>query len=73
MLQIIGLIVAVYAAARLAQVPVEMTARKEEWLGTPFALRFWYVAVVSLAGLFLLIVLTLFLLTAGADVPRGKV
>jgi hypothetical protein len=36
MLQIIGLIVAVYAIARLIQVPVEMTAGKEDWLGLPF-------------------------------------
>lgn len=39
MLQVIGLIVAVYAMVRVIQVPIEMTAGREEWLGLPFKTR----------------------------------
>ncbi len=70
MLQVIGLIVAVYAMVRVVQVPIEMTATKEEWLGLPFKVRFFILAGVSAGGLLVLGILTLVLLASGADIPR---
>jgi len=70
MLQIIGLIVAVYAMIRLVQVPIEMSAGKEDWLGTPFKLRFFILAGASGLGLFAIGILTLMLLASGSNVPR---
>ena len=70
MLQTIGLIVAVYAMVRVVQVPIEMTATKEEWLGLPFKVRFFILVGVSAAGLLILGILTLILLASGADFPR---
>lgn len=72
MLQVIGLIVAVYAMVRVVQVPIEMTAGREEWLGLPFNVRFFILAGVSAAGLLVLGILTLMLLAAGSQPgPRG--
>ena len=72
MLQVIGLIVAVYAMVRVVQVPIEMTAAREEWLGLPFKLRFFILAGISAGGLFLLGILTLLLLASGSQPgPRG--
>lgn len=72
MLQVIGLIVAVYAMVRVIQVPIEMTAGREEWLGLPFKIRFFILTGVSAAGLFVLGILTLMLLASGAEPgPRG--
>lgn len=71
MLQVIGLIVAVYAMIRVVQVPIEMTATKEEWLGMPFKVRFIILTAISVCGLFLLGILTIILLLSGASVPRG--
>ena len=68
MLQLIGLIVAVYAMVRVVQVPIEMTATKDEWLGLPFKTRFFILAGVSAFGLFCLGILTILLLGSGA--PR---
>ncbi len=70
MLQIIGLIIAVYAMVRLIQVPIEMSAVKDVWLGMPFLVRFLILAAVSGFGFLVLGVLTLLLLTSGADMPR---
>lgn len=66
MLQIIGLIVAVYAMVRVIQVPIEMTATKDEWLGLPFKTRFFILAGISGAGLIALGFLTLLLLVSGS-------
>lgn len=66
MLQIIGLIVAVYAMVRVIQVPIEMTATKDEWLGLPFKVRFFILAGISGAGLMALGFLTLLLLASGS-------
>lgn len=66
MLQIIGLIVAVYAIVRVIQVPIEMTATKDEWLGLPFKTRFFILAGISGAGLMALAFLTLLLLVSGS-------
>lgn len=71
MLQIIGLIVAAYAMARLIQVPLEMSASAEEWLGLPLWVRFMIVAGVSIIGLLVLALLTLLLLFSGSPSPRG--
>ena len=67
MLQVIGLIVAVYAMVRVIQVPIEMTANKEEWLGLPFTVRFFILAGVSAGGLLVLGILTLMLLASGSQ------
>lgn len=69
MLQIIGLIVAVYAMVRVVQVPIEMTATREEWLGIPFKVRFFILSGISLAGLMALGLLTLLLLLSGTSSP----
>ncbi len=69
MLQVIGLIVAVYAMIRVLQVPIEMTATKEEWLGFPFNVRFFILAGISLVGLMVLGLLTLILLASGSPSP----
>ena len=72
MLQVIGLIIAVYAMVRVVQVPIEMTATKEVWLGLPFQVRFFILAGISAGGLFLLLILTLMLLASGSQPgPRG--
>lgn len=71
MLQVIGLIVAVYAMVRVVQVPIEMTSTKEEWLGLPFTVRFFILAGISAAGLLVLGILTLMLLASGSDMPGG--
>jgi len=72
MLQVIGLIVAVYAMVRVVQVPIEMTANREEWLGLPFRTRFFILAGISAVGLLLLGILTLLLLASGSQLgPRG--
>lgn len=65
MIQIIGLIVAVYAAIRLVQVPIEFTSGKDHW--TPMIARFIVVAALSGCGLMLLVILTAMLLMSGAD------
>lgn len=62
MLKVIGMIVAVYAMIRVIQVPIEMTATKEEWLGLPFKIRFFILAGISGLGLLVLGILTLVLL-----------
>ena len=71
MLQVIGLIVAVYAMIRVVQVPIEMTATKEEWLGLPFKLRFFILSGISGIGLLVLGILTLLLLASGSSGPSG--
>lgn len=66
MLVIIGLIVAVYALCRLAQVVFEMTAESQDsWKGPPFPARFLIVAVISAIGITFLLVLTFILVIAG--------
>ena len=70
MLQVIGLIVAVYTMIRLVQVPVEMSAAKEDWLGMPFKLRFFILAGASGLGLFAIGILTLLLLASGTSMPH---
>lgn len=71
MLQVIGLIVAVYAIVRVLQVPIEMTATKEIWLGMPFMVRFIILTAISGGGLLVLGILSLMLLFSGSSVPRG--
>lgn len=71
MLQVIGLIVAVYAMVRVVQVPIEMTAGREEWLGLPFKTRFFILAGISAGGFFLLGILTLLLLASGTGAGRN--
>jgi len=77
MLQIIGLIVAVYAIARIVQVPLEMTATKDVWLGMPHFARVAIVFGVSVIALAFLLLLTMMLLFVGVDtgpahVPRPR-
>ncbi len=67
MLQIIGLIVAVYAMVRLIQVPIEMTGAKEELIGLTFKVRFFIVAAMSAFGFLILGILTLILLLAPSN------
>lgn len=64
MIQIIGLIVAAYAVARLIQVPAEPLAiRGSEGART-------VLAVVSVFGLLVIAALTFALLLSGVDVPQ---
>lgn len=70
MIQVIGLIIAVYALVRFIQVPIEMTSGHEQWLGIPFLARVIVVAGLSVLGFLAIAVLALILLTAGNNVPR---
>ncbi|WP_020470881.1 hypothetical protein [Zavarzinella formosa] len=67
MFQVIGLIIAVYAMIRMIQIPIEMTAGREDWLGMPFKIRFFIIAGVSGMGLLVLGILTILLLVTGAS------
>ena len=72
MLQIIGLIVAVYAICRLALVAFEMTeGTSGVWKGLPFMTRFIIVAVISGIGVLTLVVLTACLLLSGQQRPMN--
>jgi hypothetical protein len=71
MIQVIGLLIAVYAMARMIQVPIEMTGAKETYLGLPLWGRLAIVAGVSIAAVVVLGVLTLMLLFTGVDLPRA--
>jgi len=71
MLQVIGLIVAVYAMIRVIQIPIEMTATQDQWLGLPFNVRLFILAGISGLGLLILGVLTLMLLFSGSTGPPG--
>lgn len=62
MLQIVGLIVSVYACTRLASLPLAATANREDVLGWSFKTRFIVLAVVSLVGAVLVAVLGVVLL-----------
>lgn len=76
MIQIIGLIIAVYAIMRLIQVPFEIMrdgdsrSAGEKWSGLPFLIRFIVVASASWLGILVLLILTLLLLVSGTDLPR---
>lgn len=70
MLQIIGLIVAIYAMARIVQIPLEMTARHDDFMGVPFMTRFFVVAGISVLALGFLGLLTLALLFSGSPSPN---
>lgn len=70
MVQTIGLIIAVYAVARLVQVPIEFTRGQEKWFGMPLFARFVAVAAISGLTVIVLVVLTLVLLASGIDTPR---
>ncbi len=72
MIQTIGLIIAVYALARMVQVPVEMTGAKETFLAMPLWSRVAFVAGVSAVALVVLLILTLMLLFSGAELARGS-
>lgn len=69
MLQTIGLIVAVYAMARIVQVPLEMTATREVWMGMPHFARVAIVFGVSMAALAILFILTILLLFTPTNQP----
>ena len=62
MLQTIGLIIAVYTMVRVIQIPIEMTATKEDYLGLPFKIRLLILTVLSVICLLVLGILTLVLL-----------
>jgi hypothetical protein len=62
-LQLIGLIIAVYAVCRLAQAPLVMVIQGKTWEGLPFSTRFTIVVAVSSAGAFIIALLTLLLLS----------
>ena len=62
MLQVIGLIVAIYVIARLCQVPFEHAAYNVHWMGLPFWARSVLVCIFSAGALLLLIPLLLVLL-----------
>ena len=62
MIQIIGLIIAAYAMVRVIQIPIEMTATKEEYLGLSFKIRLLILTVLSVICLLILGILTLMLL-----------
>lgn len=70
MLQIIGLIVVIYAMARMVHIPIEMSGSKEVWLGLPFLVRFFILAGISAFAFLVLGILTLMLLVSGVDIPR---
>ena len=62
MIQIIGLIIAVYAMVRVIQIPIEMTSTKEEYLGLSFKIRLLILTGLSVICLLSLVILTLILL-----------
>jgi|GEM_PF-5900900 len=64
MIKIIGLMVASYALARMAQVPIEMSGAKDVWLGLPFQVRFFILAGISAFAFLVIGILTLLLLAS---------
>ena len=65
MVQVIGLIVVLYAFVRLLQAPFLMVSdRRDEFTKLPFHLRFYIVALTSVAGLIGLLMLALLLLAS---------
>ena len=69
-LKIIGLIIAVYAMCRLAQVTFELSEGSNYWKGMPYIARFSVVMSVSVVGLAAIGMLTLMLLFSGVDNGR---
>lgn len=68
MIPIIGLIVAVYAVVRLLQAPIEMSAGKEDWFGTPFQARFLVLTGLSVMGMMAILFLSLLLLVSNTSI-----
>lgn len=68
MIEAIGLIVAVYAATRLLQVPFEHAAYQMEWLGMSFDSRSALVCFFSIVGIIALALLTGSLLESGESI-----
>ncbi len=54
MIQLIGLIIAVYAMVRLTQVPYEHAAYERSWGGMPFWVRSLHVSFLSTVGVIIL-------------------
>ena len=67
MLQTIGLIIAVYTMVRVIQIPLEMTATKEQFFGMSFKIRLLILTIVSAISLLILGILTVFLLVKDVD------
>jgi hypothetical protein len=70
MIQVIGLIIAVYAITRLIQVPLELFTSSDALPALPVVVRLSIVAGISIIGLLFLGLLTLLLLFCNVDVPR---
>ena len=70
MIRIIGLIIAVYAMVRVIQVPIEMTATQEEYLGLSFKIRLLILTVLSVISLLILGILTLILFLSDSPIPN---
>lgn len=64
MIKIIGFMVAIYAMARMLQIPIEMSGSKDVWLGLPFQVRFFILAGISAFAFLVLGVLTLLLMAS---------
>lgn len=64
MVQIIGLIIAVYTLTRLLQVPFEVSVHDKSNVTTG-------IACTSALAFIVIGILTLMLLISGADVPKG--
>lgn len=62
MITIIGLIIAIYAIARLVQVPIEAAMNQEKWFGMPVLPRWCAIAGVSVVAVVILAILTVMLL-----------
>ncbi len=50
MIQTIGLIISVYAIARIVQVPLEMGATQGGWVALPYKVRFFAVVAGAIGG-----------------------
>ena len=59
LIQTIGLIIAVYAMVRVFQIPLEMTATKENFFGMSFKIRLLILTIVSVIGLLILGILAI--------------
>lgn len=69
MITLIGLIVAAYAVVRLAQVPAEAADPEGP---TGLAIRWWFLALTSAAGIAVVLFLTRELITRGDPAPAAK-
>ena len=68
MIQLIGLIIAVYAITRLALVPYEHAAYERVWVKMPFWLRSFHVSFICIVGIGIIVLLVFALILQGMSI-----